>query len=78
MGFTGPERGGVIAQLRLALDARGNVMTAASGATSIPKVFAVGDVSRGQSLVVWAIADGRRVAAGVDAHLRAAAFRATG
>jgi glutamate synthase (NADPH/NADH) small chain len=78
MGFTGPERGGIVAQLGLALDARGNVVTDSSGATAVPKVFAAGDVSRGQSLVVWAIADGRRVAAGVDAHLRAATFRATG
>jgi glutamate synthase (NADPH/NADH) small chain len=70
MGFVGPERGGVIEQLGLALDARGNVRSDASGATSVPNVFAAGDVSRGQSLVVWAIADGRRVAAGVDAWLR--------
>ncbi|MDB4937971.1 MAG: Glutamate synthase small chain [Labilithrix sp.] len=78
MGFTGPERGGIVAELGLALDARGNVVTDASGATSAPKVFAAGDVSRGQSLVVWAIADGRRVAAGVDAQLRASTLRATG
>jgi glutamate synthase (NADPH/NADH) small chain len=70
MGFVGPERGGVIEQLGLALDARGNVRTDASGATSVPGVFAAGDAARGQSLVVWAIADGRRVAAGVDAFLR--------
>jgi len=44
----------------------------------VPKVFASGDVSRGQSLVVWAIADGRRVAAGVDAQLRSTGLRATG
>ena len=54
----------------LTLDARGNVRSDASGATNVPGVFAAGDVSRGQSLVVWAIADGRRVAAGVDAWLR--------
>jgi glutamate synthase (NADPH/NADH) small chain len=70
MGFVGPERGGVVEQLGLALDARGNVRTDASGATSVPGVFAAGDAARGQSLVVWAIADGRRVAAGVDAWLR--------
>ncbi len=70
MGFVGPERAGLVEQLGLALDARGNVRTDASGATSVPRVFAAGDVSRGQSLVVWAIADGRRVAAGVDAYLR--------
>jgi glutamate synthase (NADPH/NADH) small chain len=72
MGFVGPEKGGVIEQLGLTLDARGNVRTDASGATNVPGVFAAGDVSRGQSLVVWAIADGRRVAAGADAWLRRA------
>jgi glutamate synthase (NADPH/NADH) small chain len=70
MGFVGPERGGVVEQLGLALDARGNVRTDASGRASVPGVFAAGDAARGQSLVVWAIADGRRVAAGVDAYLR--------
>ena len=78
MGFTGPERGGLVAELGLALDGRGNVVSNAAGATSAPRVFAAGDASRGQSLVVWAIADGRRVAAGVDAHLRASHMRATG
>ena len=72
MGFVGPEKGGVIEQLGLALDARGNVRSDPTGATSVPGVFAAGDVSRGQSLVVWAIADGRRVAAGTDAWLRRA------
>ncbi|HEY1691989.1 MAG TPA: glutamate synthase subunit beta [Polyangiaceae bacterium] len=70
MGFVGPERQGVVEQLALALDGRGNVRTDASGATSVPGVFAGGDAARGQSLVVWAIADGRRVASGVDAYLR--------
>ncbi len=78
MGFVGPERGGVIEQLGLALDARGNVRSDASGATSVPGVFAAGDVSRGQSLVVWAIADGRRVAAGVDTWLRRSHLARTG
>ncbi len=78
MGFVGPERGGVIEQLGLTLDARGNVRTDASGATNVSGVFAAGDVSRGQSLVVWAIADGRRVAAGVDAWLRRAPMAKTG
>ncbi len=71
MGFVGPEKRGLIASLGVALDGRGNVVTSASGATSVPGVFAAGDMSRGQSLVVWAIADGRRVAAGVDSWLRA-------
>jgi len=69
MGFIGPERAGVVEQLGLALDARGNIRTDAGGASSVPGVFAAGDASRGQSLVVWAIADGRRVAAAVDAWL---------
>lgn len=77
MGFVGPERGGIVAELGLALDARGNIISDASGATNVPRVFVAGDASRGQSLVVWAIADGRRVAAGVDAWLRTPAFRAT-
>jgi glutamate synthase (NADPH/NADH) small chain len=70
MGFVGPERPGLVEQLGVALDGRGNVRTDASGATSVPGVFAAGDAARGQSLVVWAIADGRRVAAGTDAWLR--------
>jgi glutamate synthase (NADPH/NADH) small chain len=71
MGFVGPERG-LASQLGLTLDVRGNIRTDATGATNVPKVFAAGDASRGQSLVVWAIADGRRVAAGVDAWLKRA------
>jgi glutamate synthase (NADPH/NADH) small chain len=69
MGFVGPVRAGLVEQLALTLDARGNVVTRSDGATNAPGVFACGDVSRGQSLVVWAIADGRRVAKGVDAWL---------
>jgi glutamate synthase (NADPH/NADH) small chain len=71
MGFVGPEKPGIVEEMGVALDARGNVVTRASGATSVDGVFAAGDVSRGQSLVVWAIADGRRVAGGVDAWLGA-------
>ncbi len=78
MGFVGPEHGGIVEQLGLALDARGNVRSDATGATSVARVFAAGDVSRGQSLVVWAIADGRRVAAGVDAFLRRETLAKTG
>jgi glutamate synthase (NADPH) small chain len=69
MGFTGAEPGGLVGDLGVELDLRGNVRSHASGATNVPKIFAAGDVSRGQSLVVWAIADGRRVAAGVEAWL---------
>ncbi|MDF2694389.1 MAG: Glutamate synthase small chain [Labilithrix sp.] len=67
MGFVSPRKQGLVEELGLALDARGNITTDRSGATSVPRVFAAGDASRGQSLVVWAIADGRRVAAGVHA-----------
>src|SRR5262249_8377924 len=65
MGFLGPVTDDVVAQLGCALDRRGNVATQ-NGATSVPGVFAAGDMARGQSLVVWAIAEGRRVAARVD------------
>ena len=70
MGFTGPVRSGMIEQLGVALDARGNVQTDANSMSSVPGVFAAGDMRRGQSLVVWAIAEGRRAAVGVDAYLR--------
>ena len=72
MGFLGPVRGPIFDQLGCALDARGNV-AAKQGRTSVPGVFAAGDVARGQSLVVWAIAEGRKVAAAVDAWLAAPA-----
>src|SRR5262249_24889686 len=68
MGFLGPVKEGLLEQLGVALDARGNVATTA-GRTSVPGVFAAGDMARGQSLVVWAIAEGCRVAASVDQWL---------
>jgi glutamate synthase (NADPH/NADH) small chain len=68
MGFVGPEREGMLEQLGVALDARGNVV-ARGGMTSVEGVFAAGDMARGQSLVVWAIAEGRRVAEAVDRWL---------
>jgi glutamate synthase (NADPH/NADH) small chain len=68
MGFTGPVREGLLEQLGVALDARGNVAVR-DGKTSVDGVFAAGDMARGQSLVVWAIAEGRKVAASVDAFL---------
>ncbi len=71
MRFVGPEKKGLVEELGLALDPRGNVVTRSDGSTNVDKVFAAGDVSRGQSLVVWAIADGRRVARGVNARLMA-------
>jgi glutamate synthase (NADPH/NADH) small chain len=69
MGFTGPVKAGLIEQLGVALDARGNVATD-DYQTSIPGVFAAGDARRGQSLVVWAIAEGRKAAEAMDRHLR--------
>ncbi len=76
MGFVAPERGGIAGELGLARDARGNLQSDATGRTNVPRVFAAGDASRGQSLVVWAIADGRRVARSVDFCLKAAAQEA--
>jgi glutamate synthase (NADPH/NADH) small chain len=69
MGFTGPEREGFLDQLGVELDERGNVRRDASYATSEEGVFVCGDAGRGQSLIVWAIAEGRSCAAGVDAYL---------
>ncbi|HUZ38754.1 MAG TPA: glutamate synthase subunit beta [Streptosporangiaceae bacterium] len=69
MGFTGAERAGLIDDLGVDVDARGNVARDGSYATSVPGVFAAGDMGRGQSLIVWAIAEGRSAAADVDAYL---------
>jgi glutamate synthase (NADPH) small chain len=69
MGFTGPVRNGMIDQLGVKLDPRGNVATDERHMTSVPGVFAAGDMRRGQSLVVWAIAEGRKAARGIDLHL---------
>jgi glutamate synthase (NADPH/NADH) small chain len=71
MGFLGPVRRGMLDQLGVALDSRGNVATDANGMSSVPCVFAAGDMRRGQSLIVWAIAEGRAAAKGVDAFLKA-------
>ncbi|MGH2945220.1 MAG: glutamate synthase subunit beta [Solirubrobacteraceae bacterium] len=68
IGFAGVERGGAIEQLGLGLDARGNIHAPAFS-TSRPAVFAAGDARRGQSLVVWAIAEGRRCARVAQRHL---------
>lgn len=72
VGFVGPVRNGLLDQLRLKLDARGNILTDASYATSVPRVFSAGDARRGQSLVVWAIAEGRKAAHHVDKFLMGA------
>ena len=69
MGFTGPQREGLLDQLGVELDERGNVRRDRSYASTEDGVFVAGDAGRGQSLIVWAIAEGRAVAAGVDAYL---------
>ena len=69
MGFLGPVRNGMIEQLGVNLDPRGNVSTDENYMSSVPGVFAAGDMRRGQSLVVWAIAEGRRAARGMDQYL---------
>jgi len=69
MGFLGPVKGGMIEQLGVALDQRGNIATNADYMTSVDGVFAAGDMRRGQSLVVWAISEGRKAAAAVDNYL---------
>ena len=72
MGFTGPVRGGMVEDLGVALDARGNVAADENYMSSVPGVFAAGDTRRGQSLVVWAIAEGRKAARGIDEFLMGA------
>jgi len=69
MGFLGPERPGPIATFGLALTNRGNVVRDRNWMTSVPGVFTCGDMQRGQSLIVWAIAEGRSCARGVDLYL---------
>ncbi len=69
MGFTGPETPGLVEQLGVDLDERGNIVRDDSYASSVPGVFVAGDAGRGQSLIVWAIAEGRAAAAAVDRHL---------
>ena len=68
LGFLGPEKP-LLEQFGVALDARGNVVADADYASSVPGVFACGDARRGQSLVVWAIWEGREAARGVDKYL---------
>jgi glutamate synthase (NADPH) small chain len=69
MGFTGPQRTGLLEQLGVELDERGNVRRDEHYQSSVPGVFVAGDAGRGQSLIVWAIAEGRSCAAGVDRFL---------
>jgi glutamate synthase (NADPH/NADH) small chain len=69
MGFSGAQRGRLVTELGVAFDERGNVARDGDFATSVPGVFVAGDMGRGQSLIVWAIAEGRSAAAGVDRWL---------
>ena len=69
MGFLGPVKHGMLEALGVKFDARGNAQCDANYMTSVPGVFAAGDMRRGQSLVVWAIAEGRQAARGVDQYL---------
>ncbi|MDT7571294.1 MAG: glutamate synthase small chain [Actinomycetota bacterium] len=69
MGFVGPQREGLLDQLGVEIDPRGNVARDIGWATNVPGVFVAGDMGRGQSLIVWAIAEGRSAASAVDAFL---------
>ena len=69
MGFVHPEHDGMLTELGVELDGRGNVKTDGDKMTSVPGVFAAGDMARGQSLVVWALAEGREAARGIDQYL---------
>ena len=72
MGFVGPEQPGLVSQLAVDLDERGNIARDRQYATSVEGVFVAGDAGRGQSLIVWAIAEGRAAAAAVDKFLTGA------
>lgn len=69
LGFTGPESNGIVSQLGLDLDARGNIATGENYQTSQEGIFSAGDSRRGQSLIVWAISEGREAAQAVDEYL---------
>ncbi len=75
MGFTGPVKKGMLEELGVELDARGNVKADENKMTSVPGVFTAGDMTRGQSLVVWAIHEGRTAAQGVDQYLTVKTFK---
>ncbi len=70
LGFTGPSAQPLVDQLGIALGPRGAIAIDADGATNLPGIYCAGDASRGASLIVWAIADGRTAARGVDRYLR--------
>jgi glutamate synthase (NADPH/NADH) small chain len=69
LGFLHPQHEGPVKELKLDLDPRGNVKTDSNKMTNVPGIFAAGDMSRGQSLVVWALAEGREAARGIDEYL---------
>lgn len=69
MGFLGPEKDGLLGQLGVKFTERGNVWVDENWMTSAPSVFSAGDMQRGQSLIVWAIAEGRQAARGIDRYL---------
>jgi len=74
LGFVGPDRPGLLEGLGVQLSSRGTIVRDAEYMTSVPGVFVAGDAGRGQSLIVWAIAEGRSAAAGVDAYLAGSSF----
>ncbi|MGS0688559.1 glutamate synthase subunit beta [Nakamurella sp. GG22] len=74
LGFVGPEREGLLDGLGVAMSARGTIVRDENYMTNVPGVFVAGDAGRGQSLIVWAIAEGRSAAAGVDAYLAGSSF----
>ena len=69
MGFTGPEPGTIVGSCGLKLDERGNIQTDSNYMSNVPGIFAAGDANRGQSLIVWAISEGREAARCVDTYL---------
>jgi glutamate synthase (NADPH/NADH) small chain len=69
MGFTGPEPDSIVSSSGLKLDECGNIQTDRNYASNVPGVFSAGDAHRGQSLIVWAISEGREAARCVDAYL---------
>ena len=78
MGFLHPQHEGVVEQLGVELDGRGNVTPPSDWQSSVPGVFAAGDARRGQSLIVWAIAEGRQAARAVDRWLNGIGHEAEG
>ncbi len=74
LGFVGPEREGLLDGLGIALSPRGTIIRDENYMTNVPGVFVAGDAGRGQSLIVWAIAEGRSAAAGVDAYLAGSSY----